>query len=232
MQGPGDEDLDEFGLGYDRPDPAAPAPASPAAPGGPWPPRQAAPRPHQDLSAALWGLQASRFNRHAPVSEPVRAAYRDTTALSISCEASLSPGDWTSDGEPTFFGVARGHETFKPEKLIAEEALIYQFQNSSGSVEVVVEVQDAGDLELYQLFIGNRAALAPSLGLSGRAMSHNSLGGGVSLPTVNPGVDINAGFKVRETALYRAMPPQGYTQADLVRVRVRARLTLFGRSLR
>ena len=101
---------------------------------------------------------------------------------------------------------------------------------------VSVSVPDGGDLILVSAFAGsyNCFPTAPnqSTGLSGRALASNSLGNGISWPTINGGIDLSIGFSVKSTAVYRAPVPQGYTQADITSIQVLARLNLMGPSLR
>ena len=137
---------------------------------------------------------------------------------------------------PTISGCERVYLSFKPQKLILDEELIVTFTNASGDRQVAVYVEDAGDLVFVQAFAGayNCFPCAPNVktGVSGSAFSPRVVGNDISWPTVNAGCDLNVAFAVKQTVLYRATPPEGYTSRDITVIRVLARLNVIGPALR
>lgn len=181
----------------------------------------------------------SKFARHAPMQQRVRPAYKDSTQFGIECSGTFAVAAWSNSNTtlPTVTGKTRVYESFKSAKVISDEQLILTYSNDSlGDTSIAVDVSDAGDLKLIGVFAGakNCFPTAPdqSTGISGRALANNSLGNGISWPTVNGGIDVVITFAVRRTAIYRGTPPTGYTSADLSTVEVLATLNLFGESLR
>ena len=137
---------------------------------------------------------------------------------------------------PTISGQGRVYQTFKPKKLVLDETLVATFASAQGSAEVAATPDEANDLVLVTLYVGsiNCFPFAPDIrnGVSGRALGARSVGCAVSLPTVYGGLDVQYSAAVTKTALYRLVPPEGFTTSDLVSLRVEARLNLFGPGLR
>jgi hypothetical protein len=195
--------------------------------------------PRRKLSGALGQLAAARFNQHAPVQKELRSPFKDSTQMGVLVSGTVYPENYTSDTSPIpiISGKSRAYQSFKPEKLIMTEILIATYTNASDeTVKVAASVSDASDLVLVQAFCGNYNCFpnAPdeSNGISGAAFAYNALGNGISWPTINPGIDVSASIGVEETVLYRATPPDGYTSDDLVSVKVKCRLNIFGPQLR
>ena len=137
---------------------------------------------------------------------------------------------------PTVSGKERVYQTFKPQKLVLDETLVATFASARDSAEVAATPDEASDLVLVSLYVGNVNCFpyAPDFrnGLSGRALGVRSVVCAVSLPTVYGGLDVQYSAAVTKTALYRLVPPEGFTTGDLVSLRVEARLNLFGPGLR
>lgn len=235
---PDSDDLDEFGLGYEGRGAPVPSP-SPA-------PKEEelfeSLRSMQDgqvadlanLRGKLGQSARGRLNQHAPDIKNLRSPYHDSTQIGITCSGTFTPSDWAGGARPQITGVARTYQSFKPQKLILTETLIVTFTSGGKTETVAVDVADASDLVLTQLFFGNMACLpnAPGHGVSGRTFSPYSLGAGISYPTVHMGLDIAAYFSIEESALYRATPPAGFTTADISSIKATINLGLFGPALR
>lgn len=197
-------------------------------------------RPQGNLSAlrsALGGAAQARAARHAPMQKVLASPYKDGTQFGVEANGTFTPSSWQGSTYPVVNGLTRVYQSFKPEKAIVDEDLLVTFDNTTlGSQTVSVSVADGGDLILVSAFAGsyNCFPTAPNqtTGLSGRALASNSLGNGISWPTINGGIDLSIGFAVKSTAVYRAPVPSGYTQADITSIQVLARLNLMGPSLR
>lgn len=181
---------------------------------------------------------ANRFNPHAPLNKVLRSPYKDGTQIAIKATGTILSTAFTGTTIlPTVTGATRLFQSFKPEKAIASELLIATWTNDSDvSVTTATSVTDIGDLVLIQAYSGsiNCFPNAPNEenGIPGCAFARDSLGNGISWPTLNTGVDMNVSWAVESSILYRMDPPTGYVQADLVSVAVTVRLALFGPSLR
>lgn len=193
----------------------------------------------RQLSGALGQLAGKRFDNHAPIQKELRSPYRDSTQLGVLCVGTVTPSQYALDTNPLpqITGHSRAYQSFKPEKIIMTEVLIATFTNASSvTVKVAASVPDASDLVLVQAYSGNKNCFpnAPddSNGISGAAFAFNALGNGISWPTINPGIDVSAGVAIEETVLYRVVPPDGYTTDDLVTVKVKVRINIFGPQLR
>lgn len=177
-----------------------------------------------------------RLGRHAPTTHKVPSQYKDSNGFGVSCTGTILAGQFSTTIYPTITGSQRAYVSIKPQKLIADEDLIFTWTNSSGTTTTVASVDNAGDIILTQAFVGNKNvfATAPSQnsGFSGRSLANVALGNGVSWPTVNPGIDVLVTFSVKPTAQYRSAPPSGYTQANLVSVQLLVNLNIFGEQLR
>ncbi len=191
------------------------------------------------LSGALGQVANAHFGGHAPLQKEIRSPYKDSTQMGVLVSGTVLPEQYASETTPIpiLTGKSRAYQSFKPEKLIMTELLIATYTNASSvSAKVAASVSDASDLVLVQAFSGNQNCFpnAPdeSNGISGAAFAYNALGNGISWPTINPGIDVSANVGVEETALYRTTPPDGFTADDLVSVRVKARLNIFGPQLR
>lgn len=191
------------------------------------------------LTGAMAQLAGNRFARHQPMQKEIRSTYRDSTQLGILVQGRVTPAAYADDTNPLpiLTGKSRAYQSFKPEKMIMTEVLIFTFVNASGdTVKVAATVADASDLVLVQAYSGNMNCFpnAPddSNGISGSAFAYNALGNGISWPTINPGIDASVGVAVEESVLYRVVPPDGYTSDELESVKVKVRVNIFGPQLR
>jgi hypothetical protein len=189
------------------------------------------------LRGALGSLAQQRFAGHAPTSKQMRSPYKDSTQISISCTGTFTLQTWNGSALPTISGMTRVYKSFKPTKAILTEKVITTFQNqSAGTVTRATSVSDSSDVVLVQAFSGadNCFPNAPteSNGMAGQVFANNSLGNGISWPTINGGIDMTVGFAVEQTALYAVLPPAGYTQEDIISIVVQVRFGLLGPSLR
>lgn len=191
------------------------------------------------LTGAMAQLAGRRFDGHTPLQKELRSPYRDSTQLGILITGTVTPAQYATDTNPLpiISGKSRAYQSFKPEKIIMTEILIATFTNASDVlVKVAASVSDASDLVLVQAYSGNYNCFpnAPddTNGISGAAFAFNALGNGISWPTINPGIDVSAGVAVEESVLYRVVPPDGYTTDDLVSVKVKVRINIFGPQLR
>lgn len=181
---------------------------------------------------------AARFAGHAPAQQHVRPAYKDSTQIAIKCSGIFVPANWTGTTSlPEISGQTRIMESFKPMKPMLTESLLFTFTNDSlGTKTVPVYVSDSADLLLTSAFIGakNCFPIAPNQdsAIPGPAFASNALGNGISWPTANPGIDASVRIAIDETVLGQVTPPTNYTIDDLVSVKVTARFTLWGPSLR
>ena len=193
------------------------------------------------LKGALGQLAAGRFAGHAPVSKQMRSPYKDSTQIGIlvdtgDIQAAVGNNPWLSAGAiPTYNGSTRVYKSFKPTKAILTELVTYTFVATSGGAVTKTSsaVPNAADLVLVQAFAGadNCFPNAPneSNGIAGPTFSFNSLGNGISWPTINGGIDMTVAFGIEESILYNVAPPTG---SPLSTIRVKIRLNLMGPSLR
>lgn len=190
------------------------------------------------LRGALGQLTAARFAKHAPVQKTLRPAYKDSTQIGIKCSGIFGPTAWTgSTALPQISGTTRVYESFKPTKAIVTENLIVTFQNDSlGTVTRAAAVSDSSDIVLVSAFAGAKNCFpnAPNQdnGIPGQAFANNSLGNGISWPTINGGIDMNVAFAIEQSVLYQVQPPAGFSIDDIVQVQVSVRFALLGPSLR
>lgn len=190
------------------------------------------------LRGALGTLAQQRFGAHAPTSKQMRSPYKDSTQIGISATGVFTPSSWTGASSlPTISGLTRVYKSFKPTKAILTELITTTFNTATlGTKVAVASVADAADLVLVQAFSGadNCFPNAPteSNGISGQTFANNSLGNGISWPTINGGIDMTIAFAVEQSALFQVTPPVGYTTDDIVSVSVKLRFNLLGPSLR
>lgn len=190
------------------------------------------------LKGALGQLAQQRFGRHATLQKPVRPAYKDSTQIGIKCTGTFTPANWTGASSlPTVTGRTRVYESFKPNKAIANESLRVTFETASlGATTRSLNVSDASDLVLTSVFAGakNCFPTAPDEdnGIPGVAFANNSLGNGISWPTINGGIDMVVTFAIDDSVIYAITPPTGYTSDDITSIVVSVRFALFGPSLR
>ena len=198
-------------------------------------------RPAPGNALARLGQQRAQaaLARYQPAQHTLQSPYKDSTQFGIVAQGTFLASAWDSGNTslPTVSGRTRVYQSFKPQKAIADEQLLITFRNASlGDTTIAADVADAGDLLLITVFAGNKNCFptAPdqSTGISGRSLSAQSLGNGVSWPTINGGIDMSVTWGVRKTAAYRAAPPAGYTSADIYSVEVITTLNLFGEQLR
>lgn len=184
------------------------------------------------------GQLAQRFNPHAPLQRQVRPAYKDSTQIGLKATGTFTSTTWSgSTSLPQITATTRVYESFKPNKGILNELVIATYTNDSDvAVTRSTNVSDASDVVLVSAFAGAKNCFpnAPNQdnGIPGSAFSPNSLGNGISWPTLNGGIDMVVAFAVEDTILYRVTPPSGYTQDDLTSIEVRIRFALLGPSLR
>jgi hypothetical protein len=186
----------------------------------------------QQLSA-LRG-QMGRFAGHAPVSKVMRSPYKDSTQIGVKCMGTFAPTSWDSTTLPVVSGQTRVYKSFKPTKAIVTELVTATFtQQNQPNVVLSASIPDGSDLVLVSAFSGadNCFPNAPSEsnGIAGVAFANNSLGNGISWPTINGGIDMSVQFAIEPTALSRIATPAGYTLASLF---VSVRFNLLGPSLR
>jgi hypothetical protein len=196
----------------------------------------------RQLRGALGQLAGQRFAHHAPVSKQMRSPYKDSTQIGISATGTFTwdpqtEGSWSGSVLPQISGLTRVYKSFKPTKAILTEMVTTTFSNPSlGTRTQVASVTDASDLVLVQAFSGadNCFPNAPteSNGISGPTFANNSLGNGISWPTINGGIDMTVAFAVEESVVFRVTPPPGYTTDDIQQIRVKLRFNLLGPSLR
>jgi len=190
----------------------------------------AAQRALGQLRGALGQLAQTHFGQHAPVSKQMRSPYKDSTQIGISATGTFTLASWSGSSLPQISGLTRVYKSFKPTKAILTEMVTTTFSNSTlGATTVVNYVPDASDLVLVQAFSGadNCFPNAPTEanGIAGPTFANNSLGNGISWPTINGGIDMTVGFAVEQSAAFIATPPSGYVQADITSVVVKLRST-------
>lgn len=226
MRGPDDGDLDEFGLGFEERVKVAQSGTL----------DNILRRPIVTLGdrprARLEKL-AGEFGRHA---SPLRSPYKDSTQIGISCARRFTTADWGGVALPTVVGSTRVFHSFKPTKIIVDESIVTTFEAGTDTAISAVALSDASDLVLLSSTSGS-TTLFPSRsdhgsGIDCRTFANNSLGSGISWPTVHGATDIVVQFAVKETALYRTNPPAGFTQDDFANVEVQVRVCMMGPSLR
>jgi hypothetical protein len=189
------------------------------------------------LRGALGQLATNHFAPHAPVSKQMRSPYKDSTQISISCSGLFTPANWNASALPTISGASRVYKSFKPAKAILTETITVVYQNSSQASRTKARsVTDAADLVLTAAFSGadNCFPNAPNEanGIHGPALANVAYGNGISWPTINGGIDMSVTFAIDQTVLFQIDPPDGFTDEDIVSVKVVARLALMGPSLR
>jgi len=191
----------------------------------------------QQALATLRSRLGGRFAGHAPVSKAMRSPYKDSTQIGISASGTFTLTSWSGSALPQVSGLTRVYKSFKPTKAILTEKVQVQWTNGTlGITTRSVNVPDASDLVLVQAFSGadNCFPNAPTEanGISGPTFANNSLGNGISWPTINGGIDMTVGFAVEDSVLYAIDPPAGYVQDDVTSIRVSLRFNLLGPSLR
>jgi hypothetical protein len=189
------------------------------------------------LRGALGALAQHRFGNHAPVSKQMRAPYKDSGQISIKCIGTFTPQNWNASALPVVTGLTRVYKSFKPAKAIVTEIVKLTYTNDSAeTLTIATSVTDASDLVLVSAFSGadNCFPNAPSesTGIAGPVFANNSLGNGISWPTINGGIDMTVSFAIEDTILFRAAPPAPFTSADLSSVQVIVRFGLLGPQLR
>lgn len=184
--------------------------------------------------AGLRGQLAGRFAPHAPVSKVMRSPYKDSTQIGIKCTGTFQPTSWDSSSLPVVSGLTRVYKSFKPTKAIVTELVTATFVDAQQNKKVLsASVPDGSDLVLVSAFSGadNCFPNAPSEsnGIAGVAFANNSLGNGISWPTINGGIDMSVQFAVEPTVLSRIAEPAGFTLSAIF---VSVRFNLLGPSLR
>lgn len=185
--------------------------------------------------AGMRGQLAGRFAPHAPVSKVMRSPYKDSTQIGIKCTGTFAPAAWANQSSlPVVSGLTRVYKSFKPTKAIVTELITATFQDAQQNVTTIsVSVPDGSDLVLVSAFSGadNCFPNAPSEsnGIAGVAFANNSLGNGISWPTINGGIDMSVQFAIESTVLSRVAAPANTT---LQSVFVSVRFNLLGPSLR
>lgn len=197
----------------------------------------AAQRSLAKLRGSLGQMAGGRFAKHAPVSKRMRSPYKDSTQIGISATGTFTLTSWSGSVLPQVSGLTRVYKSFKPTKAILTELVTVVFSTASlGTATRVASVADSADLVLVQAFSGadNCFPNAPTEanGVSGPTFANNSLGNGISWPTINGGIDMTVAFAVEQAILYQVTPPSGYTSDDIESVSVKIRFNLLGPSLR
>lgn len=192
----------------------------------------------RQLRGALGQLQAARYSRHAPTEKRMRSPYKDSSQAALSAVGTFTLQAWQgSSALPQVSGRSRVYTSFKPCKAILTELVTITFSTESlGSRTKSANVTQAADLVLVSMFSGanNCFPNAPdeSNGISGPAFANDTLGNGISWPTINGGIDFTAAFAIEDTVINAVDPPAGFTEDDIVSIRVKLRFNLFGPSLR
>jgi hypothetical protein len=189
------------------------------------------------LRGSLGALAQQRFGAHAPTSKVMRSPYKDSTQIGISATGTFTLQSWSGSVLPQISGLTRVYKSFKPTKAILTELVTVTFQNASlGTATRVASVSDSADLVLVQAFSGadNCFPNAPteSNGISGPTFANNSLGNGISWPTINGGIDMTVAFAVEPSVQFQVAPPAGFTTDDILSIVVKLRFNLLGPSLR
>jgi hypothetical protein len=190
------------------------------------------------LRGALGSLAQNRFGGHAPVSKQMRSPYKDSTQIGISTTGMFNQSSWLGSSLPTVSGFTRVYKSFKPTKAILTELVTVLFSNPSVGPNrtVAMNVSDASDLVLISAFSGadNCFPNAPTEanGISGPTFANNSLGNGISWPTINGGIDMTVAFAIEQSLLYAVQPPAGFATEDIVSITCKIRFNLLGPSLR
>jgi hypothetical protein len=191
----------------------------------------------KQLRGSLGALASQRFGAHAPLQKTMRSPYKDSTQIGISATGTFTLTSWSGSVLPQISGLTRVYKSFKPTKAILTELVTVTFTNATlGAATRVANVSDAADLVLVQAFSGadNCFPNAPteSNGISGPTFANNSLGNGISWPTINGGIDMTVAFAVEQSVVYQVAPPSGYTVDDITAISVKVRFNLLGPSLR
>ena len=186
------------------------------------------------LRGALGQLASQKFGGHAPLQKTMRSPYKDSTQIGIKLTGTFTPANFAGSTLPQISGLTRVYKSFKPTKAILSEIVVATWTSSSlGTVTTSAHVGDASDLVL-QPWEWRAVAGAPTEGngISGVTFANNSLGNGISWPTINGGIDMTVAFAIEQTVLFAAPVPAGFTQSQLVSVAITARFNLLGPSLR
>lgn len=191
---------------------------------------------HQ-LRGALGQMAGQKFGAHAPLAKTMRSPYKDSTQIGISATGTFTLQSWSGSVLPQVSGLTRVYKSFKPTKAILTEMVTIVFENDTlGATTRVASVADSADLVLVQAFSGadNCFPNAPteSNGISGPTFANNSLGNGISWPTINGGIDMTVAFAVEQSVVFQVTPPTGYTSDDITSIAVKLRFNLLGPSLR
>ncbi len=197
----------------------------------------AAARAMTQLRGALAQIAGNKFGAHAPLQKTLRSPYKDSTQIGILCSGTFTPATWGGNTLPQVSGLTRVYKSFKPTKAILTELVTVTFSNASlGTVTRVANVADAADLVLVQAFSGadNCFPNAPTEanGISGPTFANNSLGNGISWPTINGGIDMTVAFAIEQSVVYQITPPGSFTTDDITAITVKLRFNLLGPSLR
>jgi hypothetical protein len=191
----------------------------------------------RQLRGALGQLAGNRFGAHAPISKQMRSPYKDSTQIGISATGTFTLASWSSSVLPQISGLTRVYKSFKPTKAILTELVTVTFTNTTlGATVRVASVSDSADLVLVQAFSGadNCFPNAPTEanGIAGPTFANNSLGNGISWPTINGGIDMTVAFAVEQSVVFQVTPPAGYVTDDITSIVVKLRFNLLGPSLR
>jgi hypothetical protein len=192
----------------------------------------------RQLRGALGQIAQNRFGGHAPVSKQMRSPYKDSTQIGILVSTGdITPSAWASSSLPQFSGLTRVYKSFKPTKAILTELVTVKFTNPAApDIIQAKSVADASDLVLVSAFSGadNCFPNAPTegSGISGAAFANNSLGNGISWPTINGGIDMTVAFAVESSVQYLFPVPTTVPGYVLSTVNIRIRFNLLGPSLR
>lgn len=194
------------------------------------------------LKGALGQLAQSRFAGHAPTSKQMRSPYKDSTQIGILVATGDIPvASFGGASLPTFSGLTRVYKSFKPTKAILTELVTYTFTNPNApTLTPAMSIANSADLVLVQAFSGadNCFPNAPTEGngISGPTFSFNSLGNGISWPTINGGIDMTVAFAIEASVLNQipvpATPAGVLTPYVLASVNLKIRFNLMGPSLR
>jgi hypothetical protein len=193
-----------------------------------------------EVGAALAQLQNVMAAKQSPHAQNMaRSLQRPiSTQMGILCTGTFTPAAWTGSSVlPTVSGKSRVYRSFVPAKAVNSEKLLVTFTNSSlGATTVAVSVPNGDDLVLIGGFSGaeNVFPNAPdqTSGISGSSLAPNALGQGISWPVIRAGIDATVTYAIEQTAVFQAVPPAGYTTAQITSITIIARLNLFGPATR
>jgi hypothetical protein len=193
------------------------------------------------LRGHLGQLAQTRSGRYAPMQRVLRSPFKDSTQIGLTQSVDMFIAN---NAGASLTAVTRVYKSFKPNKAVVTETIRFDWtSNVPGSLafSTYVSPQTPNDILMVSAFSGadNCFPNAPSAaaGINCSTFSFQSLGVGISWPTLNGGIDMTVGFFVRPSIFSFAtgtLPTQIATASSLVLVKanVTVDMTLLGPSLR